>query len=66
MKNEWEVVVGNIGTVYKCSDASYAVEAYNDYVKISKNGKGRAAGESVTLLKNGEIHREHLGEEDFK
>ena len=60
MANQYEVVVGNVGTMtYKSKKLAY--ECYNAYVTLSKSGKTRAAGEDVTLLRNGEIVQEHTG-----
>lgn len=60
MKNQYEVVVSNIGTMtYKSKKLAY--ECYNAYATLSKRGETRAAGEDVTLLKNGEIVKEHTG-----
>ena len=60
---KYEVIVGNIGTVYSGSSNLEASKVYASYVKDSKAGYGRAGGESVTLMHNGEPEREHLGEE---
>jgi hypothetical protein len=57
----YEVIVGNIGTVYSGSNHLEATRTWASYVKDSKSGGGRADGESVTLMKNGEIEREHIG-----
>ncbi len=59
---EYTVVAGNIGTVYHGSDHLAAVRDYIHYVKLSKVRSGRAAGESVVLMKNGEPEREFEGE----
>lgn len=57
MKNQYEVVIGNVGTMtYKSKKLAY--ECYNAYATLSKRGETRAAGEDVTLLKNGEIVKE--------
>ena len=55
----YEVIVGNIGCVYSGPDESAALQAYHTYVRDSKNQYGRAAGESVTLLEDGDIIKEH-------
>jgi hypothetical protein len=59
--SQYEVIVGNIGTVYQGSNLKQANERYKEYVKQSKRGLGRAGGESVTMMKGGEIHKEHQG-----
>jgi len=60
-RSHYEVVVGNIGTVYSGASLAAAKKDYKTYVAQSVDGRGRAAGESVTLFKNGEIDMEHLG-----
>lgn len=58
----YEVIVGNVGTVYRGDSASDAETAFADYVNLSKTIRsGRASGESVTLMCNGDIAREHGG-----
>jgi len=59
----YEVIVGNIGTVHDGCDAYKAASIYNRYVDLSKGGHGRAAGETVTLQRDGEIVQEHWEEE---
>ena len=56
----FQVVVGNIGHVYDGSNYMQARACYADYVKQSKAGYGRAAGEPVTLFHKGEIRAEHF------
>jgi hypothetical protein len=56
---EWEVVVGNIGTVYSGPDEQEAQDVYNTYVDQSLSGAGRGVGEDVVLMKDGEIAQEH-------
>lgn len=56
----WQVVVGNIGTVYDGNSQDEAIKTYNEYVAQSKERKGRAAGESVVLFRDdGSILFEH-------
>ena len=59
MKSRYEVVVGNIGTVYQGSDEAEAHEQYRTYINDSTAGYGRVGGETVTLFKNGEIEEEY-------
>jgi hypothetical protein len=59
--HDYEVVVGNIGTVYSGRNGFEANKKYSTYMKQSKDGYGRAGGEDVTLLKDGEISKEHFG-----
>jgi hypothetical protein len=49
-----EVIVGNIGSVYRGHDETRARMHYNEYVDQSKSGRGRAGNELVTLFINGE------------
>ena len=57
-----EVIVGNIGCVYRGFDEDKAAQVYAEYVEQSKSGYGRAAGETVTLLIEDDIIKEHFGE----
>ena len=57
----YEVIVGNIGTVYSGRDIDAATVKYYAYVDLSKSDYGRAAGEAVTLTRNGDILAEHAG-----
>ncbi len=57
----FQVVVGNIGTVYDGPNGLEARVAFNQYVGHSRDGYGRAAGEPVTLWRDGEIEQEHMG-----
>ena len=59
-----EVIVGNIGTVYDGPSEIKALAKYDTYVNQSRDNYGRAAGESVTMLTNGEISREYSSTED--
>lgn len=61
---EFDVVVGNVGGVYHGNDYDAAHKAYREYVAQSKSGSGRAGGESVVLMVNGEIDREHAGRKE--
>lgn len=56
-----EVVVGNVGTVYSGDDESAARLCYKEYVEASRVFYGRAAGEMVALLADGEIMEEYQG-----
>jgi hypothetical protein len=61
MKNTYQVIVGNIGTVYDGGDLKEAHKAFDEYEAQSENGYGRASGESVALFDGEEILREHFG-----
>ena len=55
----YQVVVGNIGTILETSDEAEALRAYRLYTSRSLLGSGRAAYETVTILANDDIVREH-------
>ena len=57
----YDVVVGNIGTVYSGTNGFEANKHYQTYCGKSKSSHGRAGGEDVTILRDGEIHREYVG-----
>ena len=61
MKVNYTVIVGNIGTVYNGTNGFTAVKEYNSYIGLSKQPYGKASGESVTLLKDGEVYKEYIG-----
>lgn len=60
-EDTYKVIVGNIGTVYSGSNPVRARNDFDTYVRKSEAGDGRAAGEDVTLMKNGEPEAEHFG-----
>ena len=57
----FNVVVGNIGTVYNGYNRREAEECMDEYIRHSKSGYGRAAGEDVTIFENGEPVTEFQG-----
>jgi hypothetical protein len=53
-----EVIVGNIGTVYSGEDEANAKQVFWQYADMAVESRilgGRASGESVTWLVDGEI-----------
>jgi len=56
-----EIIVGNIGTVYCGPKSRIAKIKFDEYKGHSEVNYGRASGESVTWLINGEIHKEFIG-----
>jgi len=58
---KFEVVVGNIGTVYSGNNFMQAQTKYTNYVELSRLNSGRASGEAVTLFHNGNIRSEYQG-----
>lgn len=63
-RGQYEVIVGNVGNVYYGGSKAAATKAFNEYVRQSKANRGRAGGESVTMMQDGEPIREHGGSED--
>lgn len=57
----YQVLVGNIGQVEETNDRGQADVTFNEYVRQSDTNCGRAGGESVTMLLNGEVAKEHIG-----
>lgn len=58
----YEVIVGNVGSVYHGKSRDKALATYRSYVEISKEHDGaRCYGEDVTLFVDGEIEQEHVG-----
>ena len=58
----YEVIVGNVGSVYHGKSRTTALATYESYVVISREHVGaRCYGEVVTLLVDGEIEQEHTG-----
>lgn len=58
---KYQVYVGNIGMVYDGSDEAIAESKFQEYKKQSESNYGRAGGEDVTMMKNGEIFKEYVG-----
>lgn len=65
MRNRYEVIVGNIGLIYEGGNGNRARRQFNEYVRISLENYGRAAGESVTLFMNDEPIKEYIGARDW-
>lgn len=55
----WAVVVGNVGTVYTGESEEEARDTFKHYVDVSAGDMGRAAGEPVYLLCDGEPVEEY-------
>jgi len=58
---QYEVIVGNIGTVYSGPSKAEADTHYTEYVSQSETNYGRAGGEDVTMMEDGEPIQEHVG-----
>ncbi len=54
MSRTYQVVVGNIGTVYDGPRADDALAIAGEYIAQSMAEYGRAAGEPVTVFRDGE------------
>jgi hypothetical protein len=50
----YEVIVGNIGTVHSGNDQGVARTHYDEYVRQSLSGVGRAGNENVVMMVDGE------------
>jgi hypothetical protein len=62
---KYQVIVGNIGTVYDGDDKEKAYKDYRDYVRISQeNNDGRATGEQVHFIQDGEPIMEYFPERE--
>jgi hypothetical protein len=59
MSGRFQVIVGNVGTVYDGDNFMESRVTAKRYVEMSKAGEGRCADESVTLMEDGEIIAEH-------
>lgn len=58
----YQVVVGNVGTVYSGHSLTNAESHFVLYMSLSDNGAGtQSYGENVTVLKNGEPIKEYVG-----
>jgi argonaute-like protein implicated in RNA metabolism and viral defense len=60
----YQIIVGNIGTVLDTNDHRLAVVTFHDYVRQANAGYGRASGESVVFMRDGEIVSERLSDVD--
>lgn len=59
--SRYQVIVGNIGTVFDGDNPVDANKSYGEYKRLSESGYGRAGGEDVYLMKDGELKYEHTG-----
>ena len=58
--DKYIVNVGNIGNI-RCGSMEDAEKTYSKYVSQSESGYGRAGGEYVGLMVDGEPTKEHFG-----
>lgn len=59
--NRYEVICGNIGSVYSGNNPVEARRVYGIYKNHSITCYGRAAGETVTMMKDSEPELEYIG-----
>ena len=59
-KSVYSVSVGNVGNI-ACADKAEAEKTYAEYVEQSNSDSGRASGENVSLMKDGEPIKDHVG-----
>lgn len=55
----YEVVVGNVGTIYRGNSKRQGLAEFREASQLSKDGYGRYSMEPVTLFEDGEILKEH-------
>lgn len=60
----WEITVSNIGVVYRSENGAEAFREFGEWKRLSESDFGRASGESVSLLRDGEIYFDHAGVSD--
>lgn len=59
MIDRFEILISNIGTVYKGNNRMEAENEYRECCETVDMPYGRASGENVTFMVDGDIHREH-------
>ena len=64
-RTTYEVIVGNVGRVYRGTSKREADKVYHDYIEISQKGLGRAGGEEVTLFVDGEFADSYVPMQDW-
>ena len=57
---KYEVIVSNIGPVYWGDNADEAFSYYDAYKGYSESNIGRAAGEQVIMLRDGEPYQLYI------
>lgn len=58
---KYELIVGNIGCVFESNNLKECLKKFRAYRTQSESGVGRAGGEDVTLLEEGEPVKEFFG-----
>ncbi len=64
--HDYQIIVGNIGTVHDGHNKRDAERAYRAYVADSRSGTGPAGNEPVVLMQDGEPLKEHKPPVDFQ
>jgi hypothetical protein len=62
----YEVIVGNIGKVLTTANLTKARHTFNIYKEMSEYGTGRASGEPVWMIADGEEIKFHPGKGDYE
>lgn len=60
----YEIIVGNIGSVYYGTNPATAQIVYDEYIAQSQARYGRASGESVHWMVDGDLEQEMIGSSD--
>ncbi len=58
--DRYEVIVGNIGTVYHGNNKKVAISIFREYQRQSDGDMGRASGENISLMEYGEVINEYV------
>jgi len=59
---EYQVIVGNVGTIYRGPSWKLAVRDFQIYAQMSQNLRtAQCYGEDVVLLQDSQVVREHCG-----
>lgn len=58
---QYEVIQGNLGALWRGTNGFEARQAFYGARRASLAPHGRASGESVVLMRDGEIIAEHVG-----
>lgn len=58
-----EVIVGNVGTIYAGDDRDEAFDQFRSGIWMTRDDSSRAFQEDVTLMQDGGIVAEYIGEQ---
>lgn len=61
----YELIVGNVGTVLRTKNGALARVEYGRWRRESNARFGRASGEPVTLMRDGDVLFEHSPQEEL-